>query len=95
MVNSKEKVTGASHDRDGTHNNQRKTQILIQYVGRLSQSEAQGKGRLLDEMRALTGIHPKSLIRILTGRVLDKKRNRECGRIYGTAVEDAVRVFFW
>jgi hypothetical protein len=50
------------------------------------------KGRLLDEMQAVTGLHRKSLIRILTGRLSRQKRRRERGRTYGAEVEDVVRV---
>ncbi len=51
-----------------------------------------GKGYLLDEMEQVTGMHRKSLIRILTGRLSRKKRSRERGVTYGAAVLDAVQV---
>jgi len=35
-----------------------------------------GKGELLDEMEAVTGMHRKSLVRILNGRLSRKKRVR-------------------
>jgi len=50
------------------------------------------KGRLLDEMEVVTGMHRKSLIRILSGRLSRKKRSCERERSYGAAVEDAVQV---
>jgi len=50
------------------------------------------KGYLLDEMQAVTGMHRKSLIRLMRGRLSRKRRSREPGRTYGAAVEDAVRV---
>jgi len=51
-----------------------------------------GKSYLLDEMEQVTGMHRKSLIRILTGRLSRKKRARERGVTYGAKVADAVRV---
>ncbi len=50
------------------------------------------KGRLLDEMEQVTGMHRKALIRTLTGRLSRKKRSRERGPIYGAIVVDTVRV---
>jgi hypothetical protein len=50
------------------------------------------KGKLLDEMEEVTGMHRKALIRILTGRLSRKKRLRERGPRYGAPVADAVRV---
>jgi len=50
------------------------------------------KGKLLDEMGAVTGMHRKSIIRLITGRLSRKKRKRERGREYGVEVDDAIRV---
>ena len=50
------------------------------------------KGQLLDEMEAITGLHRKSLIRLINGGLSRKSRRRERGKIYGPEVDDAVRV---
>lgn len=50
------------------------------------------KGQLLDEMEAITGLHRKSLIRLINGDLLRKPRRKESGKIYGPGVDDAVRV---
>ena len=50
------------------------------------------KTMLLDEMEAVTGMHRKSIIRLMQGRRGRKKRERERGKAYGTEVEDALRV---
>jgi hypothetical protein len=50
------------------------------------------KGKLLDEIEAVTGLHRKAIIRLLNGRLSRKKRSRERGREYGVEVGDAVRV---
>jgi hypothetical protein len=67
------------------------------YLGRMQKRYLEaGRGRkkeLLDEMELVTGLHRKSLIRLLkpTGLVR-RKRARERGRTYGLEVEKAVRV---
>ena len=50
------------------------------------------KTMLLDEMEAVTGMHRKSIIRLMKGRRGRKKRERERGKEYGSEVEDALRV---
>jgi len=48
------------------------------------------KGRLLDEMEAITELHRKSLIRLMNGSLERKKRQRQRGRTYGPEVEYAL-----
>jgi hypothetical protein len=50
------------------------------------------KGKLLDEIEAVTEMHRKSVIRILNGQLSRRKRSRERGRAYGVEVDDAIRV---
>jgi len=50
------------------------------------------KGPLLDEMESITGLHRKSLIRLINGDLSRKSRRIERGKIYGSEVDDAVRV---
>ncbi len=50
------------------------------------------RGRLLDEMEAVTGLHRKSLIRLMSGSLERKARRKERGRTYGPEVDDALRV---
>lgn len=53
----------------------------------------EGRGQLLTEMEAVTGLHRKSLIRLLNGTTLERKpRREERGRIYTAATEDVMRV---
>jgi len=49
------------------------------------------KTKLLDEMEQVTGLHRKSIIRILNGRLSRKKRSRERGPTYGVKVLNAAR----
>ena len=60
--------------------------------GRYRKAGKQEKGRLLDEIEAVTDLHRKTIIRILNGQLSRKKRSRERGREYGVEVDDAVRV---
>jgi len=50
------------------------------------------RGRLLDEMEAVTGLHRKSLIRLMSGNLERKPRRKQRGRTYGPEVDDALRV---
>jgi len=50
------------------------------------------KGRLLDEMQAVTELHRKTLIDLINGELKRKPRKKQRGRIYGPEVDDALRV---
>jgi hypothetical protein len=51
------------------------------------------RGQLLTEMEAVTGLHRKSLIRLLQdGQLVRQPRQKQRGRTYGPAVEDIIRV---
>ena len=50
------------------------------------------RGQLLDEMEAVTGLHRKSLIRLINGSLKRRLRRRQRGRTYGPEVDDALRV---
>ena len=60
--------------------------------GRYREQDKGEKGRLLDEIAAVTGMHRKAIIRLLNGRLSRKKRTRERGKEYGTEVSNAVQV---
>jgi hypothetical protein len=49
-------------------------------------------GRLLDEMRSITGLHRKALIRLMHSDLKRKLRQKQRGRTYGSDVEDALRI---
>jgi hypothetical protein len=51
-----------------------------------------GRSQLLDEMEAVTGLHRKSLIRLVRSSLERKRRRRQRGRTYGADVDDALRV---
>jgi len=60
--------------------------------GRYRKGSKKEKGELLDEIEAVTGMHRKTVTRLLNGPLSRKKRGRERGRTYGVEVEVAVRV---
>ena len=49
------------------------------------------QGQLLDEMEAITGLHRKSLIRLMNSELERRTRRRQRGRTYGADVDDALR----
>ena len=52
-----------------------------------------GRGKLLDEMQQVLGMHRKSLIRLLNAPTLTRQpRRKQRGREYGAQVDDAIRV---
>src|SRR4030065_1934657 len=60
--------------------------------GRYRQGKKGEKGKLLDEIETVTGMHRKAIIRLLNGRLSRKERSRERGKEYGVEVGDTVRV---
>jgi len=59
--------------------------------GRYQGSTKEEKRHMLDDMEHVTGMHRKSIIRILNGRLSRKKRARERGPTYGSSVMYIVR----
>lgn len=59
---------------------------------RYRKSDKEKRGALLDEMETATGLHRKSLIRLLKGNLTRKKRKKQRERTYGPQVDDALRV---
>lgn len=56
--------------------------------GRYREASKGEKAKLLDEIEVVNGMHLKSIIRILKGRLSRKKRER----VYGVKVDDAIRI---
>ncbi len=50
------------------------------------------QGQLLDEMRVITGLHRKSLIRLLNSSLERRPRSGQRGKTYGADVEQAIAV---
>jgi hypothetical protein len=51
-----------------------------------------GRGQLLTEMQPVTGLHRKSLIRLMSGNLERKRRQRQRGRTYGPELDQPLRV---
>jgi hypothetical protein len=68
---------------------------LKRMQGRYLAATREERSRLLDDLAALTGLHRKSVVRLLKGPSLDRqRRHRQRGREYGAAVDDALRVIW-
>lgn len=66
---------------------------LKRMATRYSMAQRDERGALLTEMAQVTGLHRKSLIRLLQPEGLTRHpRQRERGKGYGAAVDDAIRV---
>ena len=59
---------------------------------RYKEANRKTKGHLLDEMEAVTGMHRKSVIDRMNGRLIRKPRQCERGKTYGPEVDDTLRV---
>src|SRR5215207_8798502 len=76
-----------------TVNERRK--CLKRMQGRYLAASREERGRLLDELAELTGLHRKSVVRLLKGPSLERRaRRQQRGREYGAAVDDALRVIW-
>jgi hypothetical protein len=63
--------------------------------GRYLGGTREERSRLLDELVVLTGLHRKSVVRLLKGPSLERQpRRRQRSREYGAAVDDALRVIW-
>lgn len=65
---------------------------LRKMKGRYVKAKRKERGRLLDEMQAVTGLHRKSLTRLLQGSLERKARRKQRGRTYDAQVLAAVEV---
>ena len=59
---------------------------------RYLQAGRKERGQLLDEMEIVTGLHRKSLIRLMNGNLVRQPRRQQRSRTYGPEVDDALRV---
>jgi IS30 family transposase len=59
---------------------------------RYAQADRKEQGRLLDEMGAVTGLHRKSVIRLMNGNLARKRRLKQREKSYGPEVDDALRI---
>ena len=59
---------------------------------RCLQADRKERGRLLDEMEAVTELQRKSLIRLMKSNLERRPRRQQRGRTYGPEVDDALRI---
>jgi hypothetical protein len=91
MLPPDENVTGGIMPEKRMSINQRYDYLAIQY-DRYIVADRQERGRLLDEMEAVTALDRKHLIRLMRTRPRRKPRRKQRGRKYGAAVQDAIHL---
>lgn len=68
---------------------------LERMLGRYLHADRAGRARLLDEMEAVTGMHRKSLVRLLIRADLARRaRGWQRGTTYGPRVHDAIHLIW-
>ena len=65
---------------------------LRKMKSRYSKATRQERSQLLGEMEAVTGLHRKSLVRLMRGSLQRKPRRTERGKTYDAEVSNAIRV---
>ncbi len=65
---------------------------LVKMQNRYVAADRGGKGTLLKEMESVTGLHRKSLVRLMKGELRRKVRTTQRVRVYGPDVRYAVRI---
>jgi hypothetical protein len=65
---------------------------LRRMKSRYIKAKRQERSQLLDEMEAVTGLHRKSLTRLMNSNLERKSRSREPGKTYGPEVSKMIRV---
>ena len=65
---------------------------LRKMKSRYIKAKRQVRSQLLDEMEAITGLHRKSLIRLIRSSLERKPRSQGRSKTYGTEVSNAIRV---
>jgi len=71
--------------------NERRKYLRVQRM-RYLEADRTGRGQLLDEMEQVTQLDRKTLIRLMKHDPIRRPRQRQRGRTYGSAVQDAIRV---
>lgn len=59
---------------------------------RYLEADHKGRSQMLTEMQLVTGLHRKSLIRLMKAELVRRPRRKQRGRIYTAQVDDAIRV---
>ena len=78
-----------------TMNFSERRKYLLRMRLRYTEATREEKQKLLDEMEEVTGLHRKTLIRLMNDPSLSterKPRTRERGPVYGAKVKEAVRI---
>jgi hypothetical protein len=91
MVHSDKNVTGGTMPNQRMAIEERYVYLNIQY-DRYRRADRRTKVEMLTEMVAVTGMHRKALIRLMSSRPSRHPRKKQRSRIYGAEVEQIVRL---
>jgi len=61
---------------------------------RYVRASRKGKAALLNEMQEVTGMHRKSLTRLINSSLARQPRQKQRGRVYGAEVDDALQIIY-
>jgi hypothetical protein len=92
MIPPNDNVTGGIVATDDKMTIDEERKYLRRMKKRYVNAERRGRGKLLDEMEAVTRKHRKYLNRLMTGSLERKKRTKQRGPQYGPEVDEALRV---
>jgi hypothetical protein len=79
---------------DDRMNVDERRKVMRRMKKQYAQADRKTKAHLLDDMEALTGLHRKSLIRLMNSSLERKPRSKQRGRVYGAAVDYALQVIY-
>ena len=92
MIPPIDNVTGGIVSTDDKMTIDEERKYLRRMKKRYVKADRDGRGKLLDEMEAVTGKHRKSLNRLMSGSLERKRRTKHRGPTYGPQVDEALRV---
>jgi hypothetical protein len=92
MVLPNENVTEGTMSNDDEMTIDERRKYLSKMQKRYRKASEKERSMLLDEMQEVTGLHRKSLIRLINGDLVRKPRSKQRGRTYGLEVHRALKV---
>jgi len=90
IIPPKDNVTGGYMEDKEKMTVDERYKYLRQMQKRYKKAGRKERGRLLDEMEAVTSLHRKSLIRLMNSNIVRRKRIRQRGVVYGSEVKYVV-----
>jgi hypothetical protein len=92
MVLANDNVTEGTMPSQGKMTIDERRKYLQIQCGRYRAASRKGRGQLLTEMQQVTGLHRKTLTRLMNGDLVRRRRRKQRGRTYTAEVDAALRV---